>query len=215
MARRKTKVSPCTWRLDAPALNALTILEAEEPDKPRGKLIGEILIAQANKTEIPPTIEFAEFDAVEMFALRAAVAGLTRILSGATKALRAASPGNEKDALLLQGALKQFEEIAINCKKTLNAARDMANKSASVRAETIISFEEVYQIAASLHRRFVETFGKDPKAPKQAKALEKLANFLRVFRQDVGPEIQTPKAFPTVKVGNQIMQGEIGGFGDA
>ncbi|MEO8439077.1 MAG: hypothetical protein ABI540_02535, partial [Spartobacteria bacterium] len=75
MARRlKTKVSPTTWRLSEQAMQALVILESQQPDKPRAQLIGELLIARANNTEVEPTIEFAQLDDRELFSLRREIA---------------------------------------------------------------------------------------------------------------------------------------------
>ncbi len=200
MARRlKTKVSPCTWRLDATALNALAVLEAQQPDKPRGKLIGEILIAKAMGIEPPPTIQFAELEPADLFSLRGSIAELAKLTGVIKTAVRYATPGSDDEAISLGSALKQINTFLTDGRKVLATVRELISRSASVKVEEIINFKDVYDEARGTHSAIVTQFGKDKDAPKMAKIWENLANFVRKFRPDVGEEIKTPTPFPVEK----------------
>lgn len=218
MARRlKTKVSPCSFRLNGPARQALAILEAEQPDKPRGVLIGELLIAKATGVEPPPTIQFAELDPADLFSVRGSIAEFGKRANHIKAAIRYATPGSNDEATSLGGALKQANTLLADGRIVLAKIREMVSRSASVKVEEIISFEDVYDFAVMGHTQLVKQFGIEEAAPRKAKMWQHVANFVRSFRPDVGPELITPTAFPIQKVATtqkiEGMEGEIGGLG--
>lgn len=209
--RRRRNGTTRSWRLSAQAAEALVILEAEQPDKSQAQLIGELLIAQANKADVPTPINFAEFDDAEWFSLRAALAENAQQVKMARAMNRKASLGSDKDGSLALEARKQMELVVRNCNEINKKVQLILNQSASIKAEQIMSFEEVYQRASILHQLSVKKYGTDPDAPERAKVWADLANFARIYYPKVGPEIKTPVPFVAEK-GIQISQ--IGG-GDA
>lgn len=204
--RRRRDGTTRSLRLTAQAADALVILKAEQPDKSQAQLIGELLIAQAKKIDVPAPIIFAEFDDAEWFSLRAALAENASQIKIARAMNRKATLGRDTDGSLALEARKQTEVVIRNCNEINKKVQLILSQSASIKAEQIMSFEEVYQRAAQSHKWAIKKYGTDPDAPERAKAWGNLANFARIYCPNVGPEVKTPVPFVTEKAGTQIAQ---------
>lgn len=195
MARRKkTKTSPVSWRLDDDALKALAILENQQPDKERGQIVGEHLIKAAGD-EPPPLIRFNEFSPSEILHLRADMSENKRTAEDVKIALRKARPGSKEEAKRLSDAITEATKILVRCSQHDKELRELARKTAHIRAEEIAALEWAYKGASRQHELAVKKIGEEEDAKVRAEAWAKLAQFCLIFRPDLGPELKTPIAF--------------------
>lgn len=189
MAQRlKTKVSPCSFRLNDEARKALVIEEAENPNKTRGQIIGELIIAKVTGKTVPPPIEFAEFSAEEMLALRVINAENMKVADRFRAAARHATPKSNKDAFYLEIA-KEAKAAVESCKTVSKKLVEMSDQAASVKAETLFNLKDIYEKTTKLRENAVKKIDKDPEARARANMWGELANFVRIFLPEVGPEI--------------------------
>jgi hypothetical protein len=196
--RKKTKTSPVSWRLDDDALKALAILESQEPTKERSQIIGEHLIKAAG--EEPPTpIQFNELDPTEILHLRADLAENRRIVDELKIALRKARPNSKEEARRLSDAILEATTVLKVCLRHDKELRELARGVAQITAHETGLLEWTYDKATRNHKWAVKKIGVEADAIERAEGWAKLANFCRIFRPDLGPELKTPATLPEIR----------------
>lgn len=188
-----------SWRLDDDALQALAILESQQPTKERSQVIGEHLIKAAGG-EPTPTIQFNELSPSEILHLRAELAENRRIAEGLKIALRKARPNSKDEAKRLSEAIIDATHVLKACLKHDKELRELARSTAQITVQEATLLEWVYKRAASKHKWQVKKIGEgDPEAKENAETWARLAKFCRIFRPDLGPELKTPAAVQIVQ----------------
>jgi hypothetical protein len=197
--RKKTKTSPVSWRLDDDALNALAILESQEPGKERSQIVGEHLIKAAG-AEPTPTIQFNELSPSEILHLRAELAENRRIADGLKIALRKARPNSKEEAKRLSEAIIEATLVLKVCLRHDKELRELARNTGQITVGETQLLEWTYERCARNHEATVKKLHEgDAETKTRAEGWAKLAKFCLIFRPDLGPELKTPVGLPAIQ----------------
>ena len=197
MSRRlKRKTSPVSWRLSDEHLKALAILEAQDPDKDRGQLIGELILKEATGQQPPPPIKFNDLDPKDVMDLRADLNSLRHQIQTLKSDLRKISPGTKEGAKMLSNAIELANEILESCKVHDKRLYKQANNTAQVAIEDARVLEQVYAKAVYKYNwalKHMQKKGEEEEARRTAVVWMKFANFCLLWRPDLGQPLKVPQ----------------------